>query len=65
MLQDRIPFTTDGSSTTSMTTFVVVVVVVNNIEVYLIPSQAYQVSKHRSSTTNTDLLQSARCQDQV
>lgn len=49
MVQDRIPFTTDGSSTTSMTTFVVVVVVVaiNNIEVYLIPSQAYQVSKHR------------------
>lgn len=30
-----------------MTTFAVVVVVVNNIEVYLIPSQAYQVSKHR------------------
>lgn len=36
MVQDRIPFTTDGSSTTSMTTFVVVVVVVlvDNIKVY-------------------------------
>jgi len=36
MLQDRIPFTTDGSSTSSMTTFVVVVVVVvvDNIKVY-------------------------------
>lgn len=34
MVQDRIPFTTDGSSTTSMTTFVVVVVIVDNIKVY-------------------------------
>lgn len=52
MVQDRIPFTTDGSSTTSMTTFVVVVVVVDNIEVYTF----HLKSKHRSSTTNTDSL---------
>lgn len=42
MLQDRIPFTTDGSSTSSMTTFVVVVVVivviVDNIKVYAFSS---------------------------
>lgn len=58
MLQDRIPFTTDGSSTSSMTTSVIVVVVVvivvlvDNIKVYAFSSlpgkQAPQLHyKHR------------------
>lgn len=56
MLQDRIPFTTDGSSTTSMTTFVVVVVVVvvivvDNIEVYTFT----RPTKHRRETPDSQL----------